>query len=103
MLDVDHGTYPFVTSSNTVAGAATTGSGLGPGAIGAVLGIVKAYTTRVGGGPFPTELHDEVGQLIGDKGHEVRRQHRPPRGAAAGSTPCWCAMRSAPAASRAWR
>ncbi len=70
MLDVDHGTYPFVTSSNTVAGAATTGSGLGPGAIGSVLGIVKAYTTRVGGGPFPTELHDAVGQLIGDKGHE---------------------------------
>ncbi len=70
MLDVDHGTYPFVTSSNTVAGAATTGSGLGPGAIGSVLGIVKAYTTRVGGGPFPTELHDDVGQLIGDKGRE---------------------------------
>ena len=70
MLDVDHGTYPFVTSSNTASGAAATGSGLGPGAIGYVLGIVKAYTTRVGGGPFPTELHDEVGQLIGDKGHE---------------------------------
>ena len=70
MLDVDHGTYPFVTSSNTVSGAAATGSGLGPGAIGYVLGIVKAYTTRVGGGPFPTELHDETGQRIGDKGHE---------------------------------
>jgi adenylosuccinate synthase len=70
MLDIDHGTYPFVTSSNTVAGAAATGSGLGPGAIGYVLGIVKAYTTRVGGGPFPTELFDEVGQRIGDKGHE---------------------------------
>ncbi len=70
MLDVDHGTYPFVTSSNTVSGNAATGSGLGPGAIGYVLGIVKAYTTRVGGGPFPTELHDEVGQRIGDKGHE---------------------------------
>ena len=70
MLDVDHGTYPFVTSSNTVSGAAATGSGLGPGAIGYVLGIVKAYTTRVGGGPFPTELHDETGQSIGDKGRE---------------------------------
>ena len=70
LLDVDHGTYPFVTSSNTVAGAAAAGSGLGPGAIGYVLGIAKAYTTRVGGGPFPTELHDETGRLIGDKGHE---------------------------------
>ena len=70
LLDVDHGTYPFVTSSNTVAGAAAAGSGLGPRAIGYVLGIAKAYTTRVGGGPFPTELHDEVGQRIGDKGHE---------------------------------
>ncbi len=71
MLDVDHGTYPFVTSSNTAAGAAATGSGLGPGAVGYVLGIVKAYTTRVGGGPFPTELHDETGRLIGTKGREV--------------------------------
>jgi adenylosuccinate synthase len=70
MLDVDHGTYPFVTSSNTVAANAATGSGLGPKAAGYVLGIAKAYTTRVGGGPFPTELHDEVGQLIGDRGHE---------------------------------
>jgi adenylosuccinate synthase len=70
MLDVDHGTYPFVTSSNTVASNAATGSGLGPKAIGYVLGIAKAYTTRVGGGPFPTELTDEIGQLLGDKGHE---------------------------------
>ncbi len=70
LLDVDHGTYPFVTSSNTVAGAAAAGSGLGPGAIGYVLGIAKAYTTRVGGGPFPTELHDATGQLLGDKGRE---------------------------------
>ena len=70
MLDVDHGTYPYVTSSNTVSGAAATGSGLGPRAIGYVLGIAKAYTTRVGGGPFPTELNDEVGQRIGDKGRE---------------------------------
>jgi adenylosuccinate synthase len=70
MLDVDHGTYPFVTSSNTVAANAATGSGLGPKAIGYVLGIAKAYTTRVGGGPFPTELTDEIGTLIGDRGHE---------------------------------
>jgi adenylosuccinate synthase len=70
LLDVDHGTYPFVTSSNTVAGAAATGSGLGPNAIGYVLGIAKAYTTRVGEGPFPTELHDETGRLIGQRGHE---------------------------------
>lgn len=70
LLDVDHGTYPYVTSSNTVAGQAATGSGLGPGAIGYVLGIVKAYTTRVGEGPFPTELFDEIGQRIGTRGHE---------------------------------
>ena len=70
LLDVDHGTYPFVTSSNTVAANAATGSGLGPRAIGYVLGIAKAYTTRVGGGPFPTELTDEIGALIGDKGRE---------------------------------
>ncbi|MFO1102322.1 MAG: adenylosuccinate synthase [Methylocystis sp.] len=70
LLDVDHGTYPYVTSSNTVAASAASGSGLGPGAIGYVLGIAKAYTTRVGGGPFPTELHDAIGQLIGDRGHE---------------------------------
>jgi adenylosuccinate synthase len=70
LLDVDHGTYPFVTSSNTVAANAATGSGMGPRAIGYVLGIAKAYTTRVGGGPFPTELHDEIGQLICERGHE---------------------------------
>jgi len=70
MLDVDHGTYPFVTSSNTVAGMAAVGSGQGPGAIDFVLGIVKAYTTRVGEGPFPTELEDETGQLLGERGHE---------------------------------
>ena len=71
LLDVDHGTYPFVTSSNTVAANAATGSGLGPKAIGYVLGIAKAYTTRVGGGPFPTELEDETGQLIAARGREV--------------------------------
>ncbi len=70
LLDVDHGTYPFVTSSHTVAGNAAAGSGLGPKAIGYVLGIAKAYATRVGGGPFPTELHDEIGQTMGDRGHE---------------------------------
>ena len=70
LLDVDHGTYPYVTSSNTVAGQAAAGSGLGPGAIGYVLGIAKAYTTRVGEGPFPTELHDETGRRIGERGHE---------------------------------
>jgi adenylosuccinate synthase len=70
MLDVDHGTYPFVTSSNTVAATAASGSGMGPAAVGFVLGIAKAYTTRVGSGPFPTELHDETGRLLGERGHE---------------------------------
>ena len=70
MLDVDHGTYPFVTSSNTVAATAASGAGLGPAAVGFVLGIAKAYTTRVGSGPFPTELHDATGQLLGERGHE---------------------------------
>ena len=70
LLDVDHGTYPYVTSSNTVAGQAATGAGLGPRAVGYVLGIVKAYTTRVGEGPFPTELLDDVGQRLGERGHE---------------------------------
>jgi adenylosuccinate synthase len=70
MLDVDHGTYPFVTSSNTVAATAASGSGVGPGTVGFVLGIAKAYTTRVGSGPFPTELHDDIGKLLGDRGHE---------------------------------
>jgi adenylosuccinate synthase len=72
LLDVDHGTYPYVTSSNTVAGQAATGSGLGPGAIGYVLGITKAYTTRVGNGPFPTELleGDPIGDGIGQRGRE---------------------------------
>jgi adenylosuccinate synthase len=79
MLDVDHGTYPYVTSSNTVAGAAASGSGLGPRAIGYVLGIVKAYTTRVGGGPFPTELHDEIGARIGSRGAEFGTNTGRPR------------------------
>ncbi len=70
MLDVDHGTYPFVTSSNTVAGQAATGSGIGPTSIGTVLGIAKAYTTRVGEGPFPTELTDDIGRRLGERGRE---------------------------------
>ncbi len=70
LLDIDHGTYPFVTSSNTVAAQAATGSGLGPRSVNYVLGITKAYTTRVGGGPFPTELHDEAGRLLGERGKE---------------------------------
>jgi adenylosuccinate synthase len=70
LLDIDHGTYPFVTSSNTTAGGASTGSGMGPRHMDYILGIVKAYTTRVGGGPFPTELFDAVGDHMGEKGHE---------------------------------
>ena len=70
LLDVDHGTYPYVTSSNTVAGQAATGSGLGPGALDYVLGICKAYTTRVGQGPFPTEQNNKIGDLIGERGRE---------------------------------
>ena len=70
MLDVDHGTYPYVTSSNTLAGQAAAGSGLGPRSIDYVLGITKAYTTRVGSGPFPTEQDNEVGQVLGERGHE---------------------------------
>nr|HPQ51259.1 adenylosuccinate synthase [Alphaproteobacteria bacterium] len=70
MLDVDHGTYPFVTSSNTVAGNAASGSGVGPKAVGYVLGITKAYTTRVGTGPFPTEQLNEDGETLGRRGHE---------------------------------
>ncbi|ETW11983.1 adenylosuccinate synthetase [Roseivivax marinus] len=70
LLDIDFGTYPYVTSSNVIAGQAATGTGIGPGAIDFCLGIVKAYTTRVGEGPFPTELHDDDGQRLGERGHE---------------------------------
>ncbi|MCG8271845.1 adenylosuccinate synthase [Aquamicrobium sp. NLF2-7] len=70
LLDIDHGTYPFVTSSNTVAGQAAAGSGIGPGALSYVLGITKAYTTRVGEGPFPTEQVNEIGEFLGTRGHE---------------------------------
>ncbi|MEM6388007.1 MAG: adenylosuccinate synthase [Pseudomonadota bacterium] len=70
LLDIDFGTYPFVTSSNVIAGQAATGTGIGPGSIDFILGIVKAYTTRVGEGPFPTELHDDDGERLGTRGHE---------------------------------
>ena len=70
LLDIDFGTYPYVTSSTTTSGAAASGTGVGPGAIGFVLGIVKAYTTRVGEGPFPSELDDADGQRLGERGHE---------------------------------
>jgi adenylosuccinate synthase len=70
LLDVDHGTYPYVTSSNTIAGQAAIGSGMGPSALNHVLGITKAYTTRVGEGPFPTEQDNDVGQKLGERGHE---------------------------------
>ena len=70
LLDIDFGTYPYVTSSTTMSGMAASGTGMGPSAIGFVLGIVKAYTTRVGEGPFPTELHDADGQRLGERGHE---------------------------------
>ena len=71
LLDVDHGTYPYVTSSNTVPAMAATGSGSGPNKINYVLGITKAYTTRVGSGPFPTELNDEIGESLGKRGKRV--------------------------------
>ena len=70
MLDIDHGTYPYVTSSNCIAGTATTGSGIGPQQLHYVLGITKAYTTRVGAGPFPTELNDDIGKHLAKRGHE---------------------------------
>ena len=70
MLDIDQGTYPFVTSSNPVAGGVTIGSGVGPSKIDKVVGVCKAYTSRVGDGPFPTELFDEVGERIREVGHE---------------------------------
>jgi len=70
LLDIDHGTYPYVTSSNTIAGQAAIGTGIGPSALTHVLGITKAYTTRVGEGPFPTEQDNEIGQRLGERGHE---------------------------------
>ncbi|MBF0265449.1 MAG: adenylosuccinate synthase [Gammaproteobacteria bacterium] len=71
LLDIDHGTYPYVTASSTTAGGAATGTGVGPGYLDYILGITKAYTTRVGAGPFPTELFDDIGKYLGEKGHEV--------------------------------
>src|SRR3979411_2284276 len=79
LLDVDHGTYPYVTSSNTVAAQAATGTGLGPSAVGYVLGICKAYTTRVGQGPFPTEQDNEIGRRIGERGREFGTNTGRPR------------------------
>jgi adenylosuccinate synthase len=79
LLDVDHGTYPYVTSSNTVAAQAATGTGMGPGAVGYVLGICKAYTTRVGQGPFPTEQDNELGRRIGERGREFGTNTGRPR------------------------
>ena len=79
LLDVDHGTYPYVTSSNTVAAQAATGAGLGPGAVGYVLGLCKAYTTRVGQGPFPTEQDNETGRKIGERGREFGTNTGRPR------------------------
>src|ERR1700742_1552395 len=79
LLDVDHGTYPYVTSSNTVAAQAATGTGIGPGAVGYVLGICKAYTTRVGQGPFPTEQDNELGRRIGERGREFGTNTGRPR------------------------
>ena len=102
LLDVDVGTYPFVTSSNTIAGEAAVGTGLGPRDIHAVLGIVKAYTTRVGAGPFPTELFDETGEHLVARRPRIRRRDRAARAAAAGSTRSRCGARSCTTASRAW-
>lgn len=79
MLDIDHGTYPFVTSSNPVAGGVTIGSGVGPTKIDQVVGVCKAYTSRVGDGPFPTELHDEIGDTIRETGHEYGTVTKRPR------------------------
>ena len=95
MLDLDHGTYPFVTSSNPVAGAACVGAGVGPADIDEVWGVAKAYATRVGAGPFPSELDDEVGRRLLERGHEygttTGRQRRSrlarPRGAALRGAP----------------
>ena len=97
-LDIDHGTYPFVTSSNTTAGGAATGAGFGPRRFDYVLGISKAYTTRVGAGPFPTELHGGIGQQIADTGQEFGATTRRP-GAAAGLTRSRCGARPGSTAS----
>jgi len=79
LLDIDHGTYPYVTSSNTIAGQAANGSGMGPSAVNYVLGIAKAYTTRVGSGPFPTEQANEIGKTLGERGREFGTNTGRPR------------------------
>ena len=89
-LDVDHGTYPYVTSSNPVAAGACVGTGVGPTRIDRVIGIAKAYTTRVGEGPMPTELLDDDGEKLRADRRGVRHHHRPASGAAAGSTRSSC-------------
>ena len=102
LLDIDFGTYPYVTSSNTLAGMAATGTGMGPGAVDFVLGIVKAYTTRVGSGPFPAELDDAVGP--GSASAAASSAPSPgASGAAAGSTRCWCGRPAPQAGSPASR
>ena len=94
LLDIDHGTYPFVTSSNATAGGVATGLGSGPRSIGTVLGVAKAYTTRVGSGPLPTELIDPMGERLRETGRSTARR-RAGRAAAAGSTPWRSATPSA--------
>ncbi len=91
LLDIDLGTYPFVTSSNTTAGGTAVGSGFGPRYLDYILGITKAYSTRVGSGPFPTELFDDVGKRLASRGARIRLNHRTARAAAAGSTRSRCA------------
>ena len=91
LLDLDHGSYPFVTSSNPVAGGACTGGGIGPLQVDEVIGVMKAYSTRVGSGPFPTELHDEIGQGDRRRAAASSGPSRGGRAGSAGSTPCRCA------------
>ena len=101
MLDIDHGTYPFVTSSSAAAGGACTGTGVAPTKIDGIAGVSKAYITRVGGGPFPTEEKGEMGEQIRRAGKRIRRGHRPSPGAAAGSMCRCCATRARSMASTA--
>ena len=102
LLDIDHGTYPYVTSSNASVGGVCTGLGIGPRSIGGVLGVVKAYTTRVGEGPLPTELSGEMGQRLRDSGNDTARSPAG-RAAAAGTTPLRSATASVSTASTRWR
>ncbi len=102
MLDIDHGTYPYVTSSNASIGGVCTGLGVPPKAIDGVLGVAKAYTTRVGAGPLPTELDDDMGNRLRDGGNDTDRSRDVP-GGADGTTPWSCATASASTASTRWR